>query len=71
MAPFVNLRSRAKIPANAEMEISLIIWQANAKLFSNTNIPLYKMSQKIPFMSHLETIEAFCGYMVNMLLDLQ
>ena len=37
-APYVSLRSRAKIPASAELEISRIIWQANVRFFSGLNI---------------------------------
>ena len=37
-APYVSLRSRAKIPATAELEISRIIWQANVRFFSGLNI---------------------------------
>lgn len=36
--PYVSLRSRAKIPATAEMEISRVIWQANLRFFSGTEI---------------------------------
>ena len=36
--PYVSLRSRAKIPPEAEMEVSRIIWQANVRFFEGTDI---------------------------------
>lgn len=36
--PYVSLRARAKIPAEIEMEVSRIIWQANVRFFSGLDI---------------------------------
>ena len=38
--PYVSLRARAKIPAEAEVEISRIIWQANVRFFQGTGIKI-------------------------------
>jgi hypothetical protein len=36
--PFTSLRSRAKIPAAAEVEVSRVVWQANYRFFKNSGI---------------------------------
>lgn len=43
--PYVSLRSRAKIPPQAEMELSRIIWQANYRFFAGTHIRVSHTSE--------------------------
>jgi hypothetical protein len=38
--PFVSLQTRAKIPAEMEMELSRVIWQANVRFFTDTGIQI-------------------------------
>ena len=74
-APYVSLRARAKIPAEAELEISRIIWQANVRFFQGTKLKicdacpsLHSLSEMIGFDPE-DTMEAFCQWHVDRLLE--
>ena len=43
VAPFVNLHTRAKIPVEATVELSRIIWQANHRFYKDTGLAVGDM----------------------------
>jgi len=75
VAPFVSLRSRAKIPAEAEMEISRIIWQANVRFFKDSGITIEHCDLGFRrFTLHLDwtrdtPVEDFCRYYAERLME--
>lgn len=73
--PYVSLRSRAKIPAQAELEISRIIWRANVRFFSGLGIKirdcdegLVSLAQWLGFDAH-DDVEDFCQWHVDALME--
>jgi hypothetical protein len=75
LMPFVSLRARAKVPAEVEMELSRVIWQANIKFFKGSNIKIQNcnfgfqdLANYLGFGSQ-ETVESFCEYYLKMLLE--
>lgn len=75
-APFVSLRSRAKIPAEAEIEVSRIIWQANVRFFEGTGILIqncdYAFQDFAGFLDWKQEVpvEDFCRWYVERLMDI-
>lgn len=74
-APYVSLRSRAKIPASAELEISRIIWQANVRFFAGSNVKISDTSIGFRRFAHRmgwadnELMTKFCQWHVDRLLE--
>jgi hypothetical protein len=73
--PYVNLRARAKIPADVEMEFSRIVWQANVRFFKGLNITIWDcdydfrdFALTLGF-SKTCTMEDFCQWHVDRLLE--
>jgi len=73
--PYVSLRSRAKIPAEAEIEISRIIWQANVRFFAGSNITVsggslafLRLVEDLGFDNQM-LMEDFCQLHVDTLLE--
>lgn len=72
MLPFVNLRSRAKIPARKEMQLSLDLWRANAANL-DPNITLDQLSgESQVFMVSVgwglrATLVDFCDFYIRVL----
>lgn len=73
--PFVSLRSRAKIPAAAEVEVSRVIWQANLRFFKDSNILI---AQCDPGFQHLANnlgfsnatpMERFCRWGIDNMME--
>lgn len=75
-APFVSLRSRAKIPADAEIEVSRIVWQANVRFFEGTGIRIENCDEGFrAFARFLDwkpevPVEDFCRWYVERLMDI-
>ena len=72
--PFVNLASRAKIPVEAQLDASRIIWQANARLFKGTGLTVEMMPSPFRDWAHhygwtVETVEEICQYYTDALLE--
>lgn len=73
--PYVSLRARAKIPAQAELEISRVIWQANVRFFKDTTITLNDCDEGLKVLAvdmgfEAETlVENFCQWHVDKLME--
>jgi hypothetical protein len=73
--PYVSLRARAKIPAEAELEISRIIWQANVRFYTGLDITLNDCDiglQKLAEdggWSSTTPMEQYCQWHVDRLLE--
>lgn len=73
--PYVSLRARAKIPANAELEISRIIWQANVRFFKGLGITIADCDDGFQVLatdlgfSQSCNMEDFCQWHVDRLLE--
>lgn len=73
--PYVSLRSRAKIPPQAEMEISRVIWQANVRFFADSDIRIGETSEGFQNLASASgwgldgKMEDFCRWHVEALLD--
>ena len=73
--PYVSLRARAKIPAQVEMEVSRIVWQANVRFFTGLDITvgdcddgLQTLAADIGFSTNVSMAE-FCQWHVDRLLE--
>ncbi len=73
--PFVNLQTRAKVPANIEMELSRIIWQANITFFKKTGIKIIDCNIGFANFAYSsgwdpeDTVEDFCQKQLDYLLE--
>jgi len=73
--PYVSLRSRAKIPPSAEMELSRVIWQANVRFFTDSGILIRDGSLDLQELANSigwgkdGAMEDFCRWHVDALLD--
>jgi len=76
VAPFVSLRSRAKIPPEVELEISRIIWQANVRFFEGSGILIQDCDPGFQALaSYLtfqpdELVETFCRFYADALMEI-
>ncbi len=74
--PYVSLRSRAKIPAVAEMEISRVVWQSNVRFFTNSGIQIADAAPGLRALAnsvgwgHDGLMEDFCRWHVDILLEM-
>ena len=73
--PYVSLRSRAKIPPAAEMEISRVVWQANVRFFANSGITIEDASEGLQFLASQSgwpvktSMEEYCKWHAISLLE--
>lgn len=73
--PYVSLRARAKIPAQVEMEVSRIVWQANVRFFTDLDITvgdgddgLQSLAANLGFTGNVYMAD-FCQWHVDRLLE--
>lgn len=73
--PYVSLRARAKIPAQVEMEVSRIVWQANVRFFTGLDITLgdcddglQSLAANLGFTGNVSMAD-FCQWHVDRLLE--
>jgi hypothetical protein len=74
--PFVSLQTRAKIPAEMEMELSRVIWQANVRFFTNTDIRIQdcdpgfaKFARWLGWRNQ-DYMETFCSHYAGALMEI-
>lgn len=56
LLPFVNLRTRARVPAEYEKDFALMMWQANLEFYSRVNVTVGQTDQAF------QTLAKYLGY---------
>ena len=73
--PYVSLRARAKIPAQVEMEVSRIVWQANVRFFDQLNIKIQDCDKGLQVLAEdlgfepERSVADFCQYHIDRLME--